>query len=732
MANKNTIYIHKLDGCQSKPLAHYLKALAILRLIGEQCDDKARGWWQEDVFHVACQLDREMLENFFLFEYRPTPMLAPWNGGSGFYPKDNKSGIDPIRFSTAPRLDEYRLAILLAQSCVADLTKKPNKGEQKNHVIAGCRRLWRGQAGRWIDAALALGVDGEPAFPAMLGTGGNDGRLDFTSNFMQRLVSLFDMVHADAIPFPETHDQLSVALWSEPSPTLESGAVGQFLPNAAGGPNGTNGFAGNVRVNPWDYVFMLEGAVAFVSGLSRRCQADRLPQASAPFAVRSSGCGYGSSDSSDAGPRGEQWMPMWDQPASARELANVLREGRSHIHRKPAGQGTDMARAVARMGTARGISSFERYGYIERNGLSNLAVPLGRFEVVARENQRLIDRVAHWLDHYRRMAGDKNAPVSITRAFRACEEAIIGCTRDARGSAFLSLLIALGQAEDQLLASPKFAAKKCARPLPLLDAKWLDVARENSPEWRLALALAAQQGPLGSKAAKQVREWQSVRAHWLPLDGGRFAKSESGLCIGPEQAAIGCDLERALLAVMDRRLKAMVRVAGDGVIPLRLCGFQYGAELEHIERFLNGDVDDGRILAIARGLMSVKFGLEKQWNADSNSNGTSLGGMALYGVLRLALPTRKVWLPDLGDVHVCCNSSLFARLRSGDLESAVQLATRQLTAAGLRPRLHIGFGSQQFARRLAASMAFGLSPSEWTRLALGLTNPVFGVASEQT
>ncbi len=38
----------------------------------------------------------------------------------------------------------------------------------------------------------------------MLGTGGNDGRLDFTSNFMQRVVSLFDVESEAGTAKPNT------------------------------------------------------------------------------------------------------------------------------------------------------------------------------------------------------------------------------------------------------------------------------------------------------------------------------------------------------------------------------------------------------------------------------------------------------------------------------------------------------------------------------------------------
>ncbi|HID49928.1 MAG TPA: hypothetical protein EYP40_10025, partial [Chromatiales bacterium] len=86
-----------LQGCTPTPLASYLKALAIHRLVAEQKDPEARGWWQGQHFVLESTLDEDGLKAFFLDEYRPTPIIAPWNGGSGFYPKDNKDGISILR-----------------------------------------------------------------------------------------------------------------------------------------------------------------------------------------------------------------------------------------------------------------------------------------------------------------------------------------------------------------------------------------------------------------------------------------------------------------------------------------------------------------------------------------------------------------------------------------------------------------------------------------------------------
>ena len=86
-----TFHLHRLTGCAPTPLAHYLKALAILRLISEQRDPSIRGWWKDEAFWIATTLSREDLVSFFLDECEPTPILSPWNGGSGFYFREGKT-----------------------------------------------------------------------------------------------------------------------------------------------------------------------------------------------------------------------------------------------------------------------------------------------------------------------------------------------------------------------------------------------------------------------------------------------------------------------------------------------------------------------------------------------------------------------------------------------------------------------------------------------------------------
>ena len=102
-----------------------------------------------------------------------------------------------------------------------------------------------------------------------------------------------------------------------------------------------------------------------------------------------------------------------------------------------------------------------------------------------------------------------------------------------------------------------------------------------------------------------------------------------------------------------------------------------------------------------------------------------LGGLATYGLLKLAHPSDRkgVSISKNRDVTVKCNPMIFRRLQTGDLGKSVELAARQLSIAGLRPRFQVAVGSPSFAKRLAASLGFGIAPPLLSRIALGLTAP---------
>lgn len=100
-----------LEGCRLTPLSGYLKALGILRLVHLQREPEIRGRWKGNFFVLQGQLNKEQLVEFFLEKYSPTPLVAPWNGGSGFFPGDNKTALQAILDSEEERFAPYAAVI---------------------------------------------------------------------------------------------------------------------------------------------------------------------------------------------------------------------------------------------------------------------------------------------------------------------------------------------------------------------------------------------------------------------------------------------------------------------------------------------------------------------------------------------------------------------------------------------------------------------------------------------
>jgi len=782
--------IHTLAGCSPTPLAHYLKALGILRLVAEQKDESVRGWWRDETFHLASKLSRDELELFFLNEYQPTPLITPWNGGSGFYPKDNKSGIEPIDRSVAARFQPYREAIRAGRELTAGWKESP-KDELKGSLLQKCRQSWRGSLLDWLEAALVLSEEGSPVYPALLGTGGNDGRLDFTNNFMQRLGELFDCESAEGSPRQCSQRLLRASMFADASPGLASNSIGQFFPGAAGGANSTIGFGAGALVNPWDFVLMLEGAIVFASALTRRMTTDMtmresMPQAAAPFAVYASAAGFASAVDGEKS-RGEQWMPLWNRPTTHHEMVRFVAEGRCQVQDSPgtkartAQRPLDVARSIARLGVARGVSEFQRYGYIERNGQANLATPLGRWVIPEQPvpELELIDEIKPWFDQLQRAGGDKNAPASIGRAARVCENAMLACCRDSSGGGssaarWQQLFVALGEAETQLVRSPGFTGKKGLQPLGAfisgLSPRWLLAINDGSPELRLALAFAGQHGVTVRTVRNQRRveiDWNDpVRGHFMPLVDARSGKSWAPrrfevrgekLVQDTRVVCLTGDIERDAVALMRRRV-IEARQGGGAILPLKpVPGTE--ASLADIQQFLAGELDAAKIMGLARPLMALDWiefdqlrdEIRKALRYPSHQEERdAAGSLGVFGLLRLCHFPGDVPVPRLVQkddptlasasveereppgVSVRLDPAIVARLIAGGVQQAVKIAARRLAVSGLRPKLSTAFADEFAGRRLVAALAFPVSTGSALRLVERLTRPVLPAAADDS
>lgn len=687
---------HVLGGCTPTPLSHYLKALGILRLVAEQKDSQVTSRWQGEQFVLRTVLSQEELIQFILEEYRPTPIIAPWNGGSGFYPKDNKNGIDPIAASTAKRLELYREVITLARMFVGNREESP-KNEEKAHFLGYLRALLPDSALTWLDAAVMLTTE-KPVYPPLLGTGGNDGRLDFTNNFMQRITELIDP--ADGKPAPRSSGWLSSSANGEAAHGLVTNAIGQFSPGNAGGPNASTGFDADSLMNPWDFVLMLEGALLFAGAATRRLESSDASLLSYPFTVRTTGTGAGCGNLADEAPsRAEIWMPLWHKDINLQELRALLSEGRVTVGRRAARDGLDFARAVSGYGIDRGISAFQRYAFLMRSGKAYLATPLARIQVVRNPKADLISHLdrAQWLERLRRFARDKNAPGRIQQLVRRLEDEIFSLTQGGDRLVLQNLLILLGQIQQSCSVSAK--GRDAIAPLPTLGAEWAMEADDGSHEFRLACALAGLTGMRNYLAPLKVNKGK------IEWDSG-----------SPLTVWAGGDLVANLLRVLDRRLlKAQSDEAED-----KLLAGHPATDLAAIIAFMQGKTNDGHIAGLLAGLVNVNLPRHMPDRNISPDHPSAVFGLMKPLFTPNGILQELELLPPNG--HLPLPREVVNLLKTGNHEQfgrAIGIAWRRLRIAGLKlpshprqPPANIGIDST----RLAAALMIPLAKGDFARI----------------
>ncbi len=202
----------ELRGCRFEPLMDYFKALGVLRVLSGQKDASARGFWRTNHFVLTTELDEKALIGFFLDEYTPTPVFSPWNKGSGFYPRGKETEavriIRRLRDFGDLRLRSFGNAIRIIEDAIERVTgKKPEYVDDKtieNHkddLMAYCRNALPDELLEWIDAVYAVGLDDRlkyrPVFAIVLGSGGNDGNLEFSINYLKSICHVFDTMRED-------------------------------------------------------------------------------------------------------------------------------------------------------------------------------------------------------------------------------------------------------------------------------------------------------------------------------------------------------------------------------------------------------------------------------------------------------------------------------------------------------------------------------------------------------
>ncbi len=583
-----------LPGLRTTPLGAYLGALGLLSATTRLIDPAATGCWRNQTFVLhSVSGSVEDLATRLVARFEPEPVVSPWNQGSGFAANGKSVAAERAlawaRGSDDPRLAALRDAITASDAVMADALARSWAVEKHKHdVLHLCRNSFPDRAVRWLDAAVALGPDGDLAFSRLLGTGGNLGRLDLSSTYVQRCREVFE--HRDSRAW------LTALLTGTPTVALPGVSLGQYDPASAGNPE-ENSAAGN----PWLFLLLIEGALVFATAVVRRHGSD-YTHAALPFQVRSSAAGL---DTAAVGENAmaEFWAPEWATPCALSDVEQLLGEGRAEWRNRPARSGLDFARAAATLGVDRGVDAFQRHVFAERLGQSPIAVPAGRVRVSRRDGVDALAGLDPWLDRVRRVT-----TAGVAAQCRAVEQALFTHARTGAAADLASVFAAVGACHETVARSG--TARRDTAPLVLRQGKALLAALlpalRVDPTLRVAVALAAAHDP------GAVATLGGLRPHLSPVgaDWGRPVWTQR-----PAPTALRAGFSSAVAEAARRR--GFPRPAGDrddradgsaAVRGTRL-GFLRGPALAaaDLTTLAAGRFDERRAADLLAGLLTIDW-----------------------------------------------------------------------------------------------------------------------------
>ncbi len=696
-----------LAGCAPVPLAHYLKALGILRLVSEQVDPQAQGWWENDSFWLRSTLDKKGLTDFFLERYEPTPIVGPWGARSGFYgdssEKSARLALQEIMKSPQKRLHTFRHVIQETIGLLKKLGLQEKDPSRSYELMTVLRASLPDTALAWLDATYVL-LDNDVKFPPLLGTGGNEGSGSYMSGFARQVV--------EVIINRQWDHALDNSLFGVLSPdNTDSQTPGHFDPSCTGGPNSANGFDGSTEMNPWDYLLLLEGTLLFAGACVKRLESHNSGSLAFPFCVRAMGSGYGTSTLKDEeSHRPELWVPVWKKPAKCNELTKLFTEGRVNIGKRKAKNATDFGRAIATLGVDSGIQYFERYGFQLRNGdRANFSIALGKFVVQNHPTANLIADLDKdsWLESFRSVAKDENNPESARRALRKIETAILEMCQRGNWQDVQNLLIALGEAESAVAISPKLREK--VKPIPPLSSRWIEQAYPEGGEIEFRLA--------ASLASLDHEKIGPLRRHFEPLEQKTWY---SGYCkwnendSDPDVVWSEGNLVHNMTRVLQRRIVEVIKLgkqSADESLFAPLAG-KYTASLGDIASFIAGDVDDKKIDRLLHGLTLVRWKSVKSETLNRLAGKREPRPFAPYALLKLCFLPGPL---DAG-INIPLQPAILHRAASGDIASATRLAARRLRGSGLPPAIEQIDSPDWQAKRTVAALLFPIRISRAQQL----------------
>lgn len=685
------IYEIELRGCTEEPLINYLKALGIFRSIYKQKDKSIKGYWKNGYFCLKTILSPDVLDTFFLEEFKPSTFFTPWLSDSECWRDSGNKGLTIIEYfsnSNDSRFEDIvnsfeAIQCINKEKGYLEKRKEKKKKEEKknndksekkkskttaekidmvNHLI---ELKSNEQVADIVDLVYAIASDKEYNPLPLLGNGGNEARGLYSASFLSCIDKLFgpkstplrrklllshSLLHSNDVGLEK---KITCCLFDPKS--IESGAN---------------------LTNPWDLIFALEGCRLFRGSITKKF--DEVTGASFPFTVKPS-----FSDSSHISMNksselhSEFWLPIWKSKSSFQELEYLFSESKANFKEYEVKNGIDFRLAISSFGVDRGIDSFIRYGRFERNGKASIAIPIGKHDVKSIRDIDLISNFYSWLDKLRKESSNEKSSKKYSLHLRQVEDSIFRFSKYGGVKNLQGVLIELGRAE----LSFSVTGSSAMSPLQTLSPEWIRACDDGSSEYRIACSLAS----IYNKDIGHIREQiESVK-----YDKGRYEWSKRRAVVSNPT-----DLPSSLIQILKRRLLEQNK-SGSGN-PLRA---NIRVNTSDLIKFIEGRVDDEKIWALFVALSTINwkdFEEEKHSPQKSEDNWSQIlcKHFNSYALLKLCFPDGPYDIVD-GRLQVQRNtnkhgSCLLIKTNTEIIslfvtkpEKAIEIATRRLTIHGL-------------------------------------------------
>jgi len=580
------VVCERLAGCNSESLDAYLRGVGFFLLAG-RVDSLVRAWWDEDgilnfasrgVDHIARAIAEAVLSDGRLI----APVQTPWRGSTGrirsFVVLRNAAAEDELDWFDAcalPRVEELEQRRRGA----------PERSERENNPL--------------------------------LGQGGGFGRSEIAAAHEDALSKLrgsrlSPAALADVLVSLLCHRSINDAATRKLSTTRA--VLGAYQSGRATGPGlssrDVEPTRQTSRTNAWDVVLVIEGLRAFRGIPTRRPEPTARVQGSFPLVAQAcpvaTGPGEVVEGREDPADTFEFFAPLWSQPCSPRVFRHLLGTARLRTARGVARDTLD-AVLVQAAKAARGLGfdrlvrfafvpgSDPRYRYavwrgsVRARGLRGAAAALEEIVPFLRRLERAVPQEVR-----------EKAP-ALSMARRRLEDALaaLGVERSAvppdrmfQARQVQDVLIALALMQPAAARVSRADASRQDLAAPSLSPRWLHLADDGSPEYRLARALVS---------GLAVCSVSVLRGTLLPQREGE------GLWVLDSDAAVP-DLER-----VGNPLETLVRLAllavrrRDRNVPLVRLGQARMGDVALLLSGTLGSEGERRLLLLAAALAGIRL-----------------------------------------------------------------------------------------------------------------------------